>query len=64
VREGPAVVQTLGMLGALIILVVLFVVLPLVFFGIGTVISVIIGHFLRTEAEHVNEGSELIDLNV
>ena len=52
------------MLGALIIVVVLFVVLPLTFFGLGTFISVVLGHVLRTEGEHRNEGSELIDLNV
>jgi Na+/proline symporter len=56
--------QTLEMLGAIIILVVLFVVLPLSFFGIGTFLSVLLGHFLRTEGEHMNEGSELIELNV
>jgi hypothetical protein len=58
------VVQTLRMLGAIIILVVLFVVLPLTFFAIGTVLSILLGHFLRTEGEHMNEGSELIELNV
>lgn len=52
------------MLGAILILVALFVVLPLSFFAIGTFISVLLGHFLRTEGEHMNEGSELIDLNV
>ncbi len=46
------------------ILVVLFVVLPLVFFGIGTFIAVVLGHFLRVEGERSNEGSELIELNV
>lgn len=52
------------MLGAIIILVVLFVVLPIVFFGIGTFLSVVLGHFLRTNGEKANEGSELIELNV
>jgi hypothetical protein len=52
------------MLGAIIILVVLFVVLPILFFGIGTFLSVVLGHFLRVEGEKTNEGSELIELNV
>lgn len=52
------------MFGAIVILVVLFVVLPLVFFATGTAISVLLGHFLRTEGEVRNEGSELIELNV
>ena len=52
------------MLGAILILVALFVVLPLTFFAIGTFLSVLLGHFLRTEGEQVNEGSELIELNV
>lgn len=43
---------------------VLFVILPLVFFGIGTFISIVLGHFLRVEGERANEGSELIELNV
>lgn len=64
VRAGARVGQTLGMLGALIIVVVLFVVLPLVFFGIGTAIAVTLGHFLRVDGERSNEGSELIELNV
>lgn len=52
------------MLGAVLILVALLVVLPVTFFAIGTILSILLGHFLRTEGEHVNAGSELIDLNV
>lgn len=63
-RQGPPVRQTLGMLGPIIILVVLFVGLPVSFFVIGTAISVLLGHFLCREGEIRNEGSELIELNV
>lgn len=52
------------MLGALIILVVLLVVLPVVFIITGAIISVILGHSLRMEGEYRNEDSEYLPLNV
>ena len=51
------------MLGPILIVVALLVVLPISFFAIGTVLSVLLGHTLRKEAEYMNEGSELIELN-
>lgn len=51
------------MLGPLLIIVGLLVVLPISFFVIGTIISVVLGHTLRKEGEYMNEGSELIELN-
>jgi hypothetical protein len=51
------------MLGPLLIIIGLLVVLPISFFVIGTVLSVLLGHSLRMEGEYMNEGSELIELN-
>lgn len=52
------------MIGPILITLVLVVALPVTFFVMGTVISVTLGHFLTKNGEAVNEGSELIDLNV
>ena len=49
--------------GPIIIVVVLLVALPISFFAIGAILSVLLGHSLRQEGEIVNEGSELIELN-
>jgi len=51
------------MLGPLLIILALLVALPLSFFAIGAVLSVLLGHTLRKEGEYMNEGSELIELN-
>jgi hypothetical protein len=56
--------QTERMIGPLLIIVALFVVLPVAFIITGGVIAVILGHSLSKEGEYLNEGSELIDLNV
>ena len=56
--------QTQVVLGALIILVALFVVLPVGFIITGGVLSVVLGHSLRKEGEYRHEGSELIETNV
>ncbi len=56
--------QTQTVLGALIILVTLFVVLPVGFIITGGVLSVVLGHSLRKEGEYRHEGSELIETNV
>jgi hypothetical protein len=51
------------MLGPILIIVTLVVVLPLSFFLIGTLLSLLLGHTLTKEGEYMNEGSELIELN-
>ena len=51
------------MLGPILIVLTLLAVLPLSFFLIGTILSVVLGHTLRKEGEYMNEGSELIELN-
>ena len=56
--------QTERMIGPLLIIVALLVVLPVAFIITGGVIAVILGHSLSKEGEYLNEGSELIDLNV
>src|SRR5690606_7045626 len=53
-----------AMIGPLLIIVVLVVALPIAFIITGGVISVILGQSLAKEGEYLNEGSELIDLNV
>jgi hypothetical protein len=52
------------MIGPLLIVVALVVVLPVGFIILGGVLSVILGQSLSKEGEYLNEGSELIDLNV
>lgn len=52
------------MIGPILIILVLLAALPITFFVMGTVIAVILGHFLTKDGEARNEGSELIDLNV
>ena len=61
-RRGT-VRQTLYMLGPILIILALLIALPLSFFLIGTLISVLLGHSLTKEGEYMNEGSELIELN-
>jgi len=56
--------QTEPMIGPLLIIVTLVVALPVAFIITGGVISVILGQSLYKEGEYLNEGSELIDLNV
>jgi hypothetical protein len=56
--------QTDPMIGPLLILVALLVVLPVAFIITGGVLAVILGQSLSKEGEYLNEGSELIDLNV
>lgn len=63
--SADSMCQTVSMvIGPVLIIVVLIAALPLVFFGMGTAIAVLLGHFLTKEGEASNEGSELIDLNV
>ena len=56
--------QTDPMIGPLLIIVALVVVLPVAFIITGGVLAVLLGHSLTKEGEYLNEGSELIDLNV
>ena len=56
--------QTEPMIGPLLIIVGLVVVLPVAFIITGGVLAVILGQSLSKEGEYLNEGSELIDLNV
>lgn len=52
------------MLGPILIILVLVAALPITFFVMGTVVAVVLGHFLTKDGEARNAGSELIDLNV
>jgi len=63
VATAANVRQNESMLGPLLIILALLVALPLSFFAIGAVLSVLLGHTLRKEGEYMNEGSELIELN-
>ena len=56
--------QTEPMIGPLLIIVGLVVVLPVAFIITGGVLAVILGQSLSKEGEYLNEGSELVDLNV
>jgi hypothetical protein len=56
--------QTERMIGPLLIIVGLVVVLPVAFIITGGILAVILGQSLSKEGEYLNEGSELIDLNV
>lgn len=51
------------MFGPVLMIVALVIALPISFFVIGTVLSVLLGHSLTKEGEYMNEGSELIELN-
>ena len=51
------------MLGALIMVVVLVVVIPVGVLMTGGVVAGLVGHLLTHEAEVKHEGSELIALN-
>lgn len=52
-----------AMLGAAIIVLVLVIAIPVAVLMSGSVGALIIGWFLRNEADATHEGSELIDLN-
>lgn len=52
------------MIGSVLIVIFLLVLIPVGVFVAGALISVVLGHSLRMEAEHRNVDSELIDLNV
>jgi hypothetical protein len=52
-----------AVLGAVIILVVLIVALPVAYLMTGGVLSAIVGWALKSNAEDTHPGSELTDLN-
>jgi hypothetical protein len=52
------------MIPALVLAFALLVVLPVMFIITGGVIAVVLGQSLSKEGEYLNEGSELLDLNV
>ncbi len=52
------------MIGPILIVIVLVVALPVAFIITGGVLAAILGQSLAKEGEYLNEGSELIDLNV
>ena len=56
--------QTDPMIPALIMAVALLVALPVAFIITGGVLAVILGQTLSKDVEYLNEGSELVELNV
>jgi hypothetical protein len=50
-------------LGAVIIIVVLVVAIPVGMLMSGAVAAGVLGFFLKDRVEHDHEGSELVDLN-
>ena len=52
------------MIGPVIIVLVLLVAIPVSVILTGAVVAAILGWALKDNGEAVNEGSELIDLNV
>ena len=52
-----------GVLGAAIIVVVLVIVIPVSVLMSGSIGALLIGWFLRDDADARHQGSELIDLN-
>lgn len=52
------------MLGALILAAIILVLLPVAIIMTGAVVAGILGWALKTNGETLNEGSELIELNI
>jgi hypothetical protein len=52
------------MLGAIILAVVIFVIIPVSVMMTGAVVSAILGWALKDNGEQANQGSELLQLNV
>ena len=51
------------MIGAIVLIFVIVVFIPVSILMSGGIAAAIIGHFLKEEGEASHEGSELIDLN-
>jgi len=49
--------------GPIIIVFVLLIVLPVMFLVVGAIVAMVLSSALKTNAEAMHEGSELIDLN-
>lgn len=52
------------MLGAIILAVIIFVVIPVSVMMTGAVVSAILGWALKDNGEQTHDGSELLDLNI
>lgn len=63
-HSQPRAGQDGGMPGAIGIIIVLVVVIPVTVLISGGIASALLGYFLKEEAETANEGSELIATNV
>lgn len=55
--------QDVRMAGAVIIVIVLIIAIPVAVIMSGGILAGVIGHFVRVDVEKSNEGSELLDLN-
>jgi len=51
------------MIGAIAMVIILVIVLPVLMLLTGAVLAALIGSSLKVEGERSHEGSELIDLN-
>jgi cell division septation protein DedD len=51
-------------IGAIIIVAIIVIALPMAFCATGAALSAIMGWVLWDDAEKAHEGSELVDLNV
>jgi hypothetical protein len=58
---GPAG-QTVAVLGAIIIVAVLVVLIPVAVFMTGAVVGAILGHFLTSDVEAEYDGTEYVGL--
>lgn len=56
--------QNEQMIGPILIVITLVFALPIAFIITGGVLAAILGQSLAKEGEYLNEGSELLDLNV
>lgn len=55
--------HNVAMVGAIIIVIVLLVVIPVSVLVSGGALAGVIGFFVQKDVDDTNEGSELIDLN-
>jgi len=63
VHRTPLKRETAAVLGALIMVAVLVIVIPVATMLSGVIIAGILGYSLKDSVEHDHEGSELVDLN-
>ena len=62
-KRGPGSGNDGHVLGALVLALVIVVILPVTFFLIGSLLTAVMGWFLKESVEDSHEGSELVDLN-